>query len=110
MLTMFKTKTPSFRQSGNLQILDLLQLSRKERECKIACLRTIRQFEIWKKKHRSANDSAFSLYSQIEGVILRRQAQDAVLFYKLIRKDRMRAFQHYMEKLSTANPVAGAVS
>lgn len=81
------------------QILDLLQLSRKERECRNICIRTMRKFNDWRKSKNENADPFMHFYEQVEGVLLRRQAQDAVLFYRLIRKDRRRAFDDYISKL-----------
>ena len=97
------------RSSQNTaQIFDLLQLSRKEKECRAICIQTMRKFDGWKKSQSSQNDSIVNVYAQIEGMMLRRQAQDAVLVYRLIRKDRMRAFNKYIEKLPVRSKVKGA--
>ena len=109
MLILFKPKKKLYKRADNFQLLDLLQLSRKEKECQQSCKRSIRQFDDWKKRHREAH-SQFPVYSQIEGILLRRQAQDAVLLYKIVRKDRMRAFADYIEKLPARKPILGVVS
>jgi len=83
----------------NFQIFDLLQLSRKERECRNQCINSMRKFDQWKKMQKSQEISALNFYSKIEGVLLRRQAQDAILFYRIIKNDRVRAFNDYMQKL-----------
>jgi len=81
------------------QILDLLQLSRKEREVRLHCLNSVRRFSEWKKTHdRHAKGRAMS-YSAIEGEILKRQARDAVYMYRMVKKDRMAVFRRYLEKL-----------
>lgn len=89
----------SYQSIHQPQIFDLLQLSRKEREYRTLCIRTMRKFNDWKKSKPAKNDSSLRLYTQVEGVLLRRQAQDAILFYRLIRKDRIRAFNDYIKKL-----------
>ena len=86
-------------QAQRPQIFDLLQLSKKERECRAICLFAIRQYEAWKKTIGTEGGSSLKLYCIIEGIFLRRRAEDAVLFYRMIRKDRMQSFQDYMEKL-----------
>lgn len=89
----------------NLQIFDLLQLSRKEQDCRVLCRRFIRDLESWKRKSAQAASGAFKFYDDIEGLLLRRRAQDAVMMYRLLRRERMRLFAHYMENL----PLRGAV-
>ncbi len=91
------------------QIFDLLQLSRKEREYRSLCIRTMRKFNDWKKSKGTAADPLLNFYSQVEGTLLRRQAQDAILFYRLIKKDRMRAFNDYINKLPAVATAAGVM-
>ncbi len=102
----FKAKTVT----NNFQIFDLLQLSRKERECRTHCISSMRKFDQWKKMHKSREISALSFYTKIEGVMLRRQAQDAIFFYRIIKNDRVRAFNDYMQKLPVRSGVFGVSS
>ena len=86
-------------QNPNYQIYDLLQLSQKERQCRIQCFHATRKLKQWKKSGPESSASNLLFYSHIEGVLLRRQAQDAVILYRLIRKNRIRIFENYMENL-----------
>lgn len=81
------------------QIFDLLQLSKKERDCRSACRCSIRQFGRWKKMQEKIFDPSLKFYLRMEGLLLCRQAQDAVLYYRLIRKHRERLFKKYMADL-----------
>ncbi len=83
------------------QIFDLLQLSRKENDCKQTCLATIEKYDQWKRSHKKSDVPSLFTYLHVEGRLLRRQAQDAVLLYRLIRKDRVRAFDAYTKNLPT---------
>lgn len=106
MLIQLRSKKKATEKT--MQIFDLLHLSRKEREYRILCQKTIRRFEDWKKKRES--DSAWNMYVQIEGLLLRRQAQDAVLFYRMVRKDRIKIFQDYIAKLPDRTKFFSAAS
>ncbi len=101
-------KTPSIEK--NFQIFDLLQLSKKERECRAQCISSMQKFDRWKKLQKSQESSVLNFYSKIEGIMLRRQAQDAILFYRIIKNDRVQAFQEYMQKLPVRNGVFGVSS
>ncbi len=96
MFTSLKTKN-SFQE--NPQIFDLLQLSRKERDCKIICTRAIRQFEEWQAIQKKYVPFSLNITVQIEGILRRRRARRAILFYKMVKGNRMKAFQKYMEQL-----------
>ena len=108
---MLRRMTENFIRPQNdncdYQITDLLQLSRKEHESRIHCRRTLRQFGDWKKTHVSHVHPAVMFHSRIEGILLKRQVQDAILFYRLVKKDRMRAFQDYMGRLPSGNAACG---
>lgn len=88
------------------QIFDLLQISRKERDCKAVCQRSIRALGGWKKRNKKIDYPMIEFYMRIEGMILRRQAQDAVLLYRLIRKEREKLFSDYLERLPQRNHIA----
>lgn len=94
----------------NLQIFDLLQLSRKEQDCRSLCRRFIRDLESWRRKSGKTTKNSFKFYEDIEGLLLRRRAQDAVMMYRLLRRERVRLFADYMGNLparSSALPFSG---
>ena len=92
------------------QIFDLLQLSKKERDSRNSCLHAINRFEIWKKAAFMVNEPSLAFYVQIEGIILRRQAHEAIRFYRMLRKDRMRIFNEYLEKLPPRSNILQSAS
>ncbi len=93
-----KTAQPAKAQ-GRPQIYDLLQLSRKEQEARFQCRKTIRAAMGWKKKQAASNDTTLFLCAQIEGILLRRQAQDALLLYRMMRRERIYIFGEYIKGL-----------
>jgi len=100
----------SRKAKNDFQIFDLLQLSKKERECRALCISSMQKLDQWKKLQNSQDGSVLNFYAKIEGVMLRRQAQDAILFYRIIKNDRARAFHEYMEKLPVRTGVSGVSS
>ena len=101
MLTFLKTRTDHparFFRQAQPQIFDLLQLSRKERECreKFLALKQELQAPKFDEKH----------FSRIDETILRRRAQNAALYYRFVRRERMRFFRDYIDRLPTHNSVA----
>jgi hypothetical protein len=95
-------------RNDNFQITDLLQLSHKERESRLLCRRALRRRADWKKVHGSHQNSRLMVYTKIEGILLKRQVQDAILFYRLVKKDRIRIFNSYTENLPSRGFVCGA--
>lgn len=93
---------------NEFQILDLLQLSRKEREVRLHCLRSMRRFSEWKKTHGRHVEGRVMSYSMIEGMLLKREARNAVFLYRIIKKDRTAIFRQYMKKLPPRASICGA--
>lgn len=93
----------------DLQIVDLLQISRREQESRHLCQEKIREFNVWKKTQGRHNNSRSSFHTRMESLLRRKQVQDAILFYKLVRMDRVRAFNTYMEKLPMKQLLSGGV-
>lgn len=104
MLKYLKKPKPSLYPTGPMQIFDLLQLSRKEKECRLQCRFIVRQLGAWKRAQKASTVSSY-LYPYIEGILLRRRAQDAVMLYRIVRRDRIRAFKDYVEKLPARNNI-----
>lgn len=82
------------------QIFDLLQLSKEEKEAKTRCLCQIRRFNLWRSIQKREQDFFIKFHSQIEGILLRREAWEGVIFYRTLRKKRIKAFQNYMDQLT----------
>ena len=101
MLTLLQTRTDHpgrfFRQDLP-QIFDLLQLSKKERECreKFLALKQELQRPKFTEKH----------FAHIDETILRRKAWNAALYYRFVRRERMRLFRDYIDRLPTHDSVA----
>ncbi len=93
---------------NGFQITDLLQLSRQEQESRLSCLNQLRKFNVWKKTHASHVNSGFVLFFWLEGILLKRQVQDAILFYRLVKRHRIKIFNDYMQNLSDRTFVGGA--
>jgi len=93
----------------SFQIYDLLQLSRKERECRTQCLYAKRKWNDWKRDTSKISYPHLKFYAHVEGVLLRRHAQDAAMLYRLIRKDRMAAFSKYIENLPIRSGICGGI-
>lgn len=93
----------------NHQLLDLLQWSRKEKECRNSCRVALREFNNWKKSQVRSNDNGLKLYSLMETMLRRRQAHEAFIIYRIIRKERERLFREYLEKLPNRTTMLHAV-
>lgn len=106
MLRPIKTKL-FLSAPDSFQILDLLQLSRKERDVRLHCLNAVQRFSAWKKTHGSHDVGRMIKYSEIEGLMLKRQARDAVYLYRMVKKDRMTIFRQYLEKLPQRQMMRG---
>ncbi len=108
MLILRTSKKEIFKNGGpNFQIYDLLQLSRKERECRAQCLYAKRKWNDWKRAGNIVSYPHLKFYAHVEGVLLRRHAQDAAMLYRLVRKDRMAAFRAYVENLPIRSGICG---
>lgn len=103
MLTVFKKKLNPSNQNNAppLEIFDLLALSRKEQSIKKICRHSIYMFEDWKRQQSFGNKSRTL---SLEGMLLKARARDFVLLYRMVRRDRVQAFEHYIKNL----PVYGS--
>lgn len=81
---------------GTPQFLDLKQLADLEDSFRLHCRATIRAYRAWKQGFQSISDPVERHYRDLEGSLLRRQAEDAVQLYTIIRKDMRRSFRKYM--------------
>lgn len=106
MLTLLTTRR---RHPGRLfhkeepQIFDLLQLTRSEWECKADFLRIKRKLHKWNSSFEKTGEGFSSSVGYGEAVALRKQAQAALLTYRLVKRERMRAFDEYMGRLPAQN-------
>jgi len=101
VFTFLKTKdvetSRSFRHIDP-QIFDLLQLSKRERECR-------ENFLTLKQELESAPPSE-KYYVRMNEMILRRRVENAALYYRFVRRERMRLFHDYIKHLPAYRSVA----
>lgn len=97
-----------YANDNQLQLLDLIQLSHQELQSRRSCLTLLRRFSVWKKIHISHVNSVFMIFFWMEGILLKRQVRDAILFYKLVKRHRIKLFNDYMDRLPARTFVCGA--
>lgn len=88
-------KTPESRP----QIFDLLQLSRKENDARLRCRKIMRELSRWKRQRAEGRLIQLDPYARIEGFLLRQHAQDCVMMWRMVRRERMRLFADYVDGL-----------
>lgn len=71
------------------------------------CLYAKRKWNDWKRSGYIVSYPHLKFYAHVEGVLLRRHAQDAAMLYRLVFKDRMTAFRGYVENLSIRSGICG---
>jgi hypothetical protein len=81
--------------AGDPQILELLQLSHREKELRDRCITELTNYDAWKRQG--------TVKSFTKGRLLRRRAQKAIFHYKLARRYRRHVFQAYMNALPCIN-------
>jgi hypothetical protein len=81
---------------GAPQFLELKQLADLERDFRWHCRDAIRLYRAWRQRQEKMHDLVEKHYGELRGALLRRQAQDAVHLYGIIRKDVRRSFQKYI--------------
>lgn len=89
----------AYKDLNNPQILDLLHLSRKEKEIRDLCQSTLAELRNWKECVPDTIHSRILHYTTIKGMILRSQARDAVNLYRMARCKRTSCFQSYIAAL-----------
>lgn len=85
--------------ASTLQIFDLLQWSRSEKEWKEECRLAIAHYHRWKQSAPKNMGPSLLMYSCIRGRLLRRHAEEIVRYYRLIRRNRRVLFNHYLQTL-----------
>ena len=80
------------------QILELKQMADMAESYKTKCKEAIQAYKNWQAKHADETDVIELLYGSLEGPVLRRQAQDAIQLYWVVRQDFRKAFQEYLDK------------
>ena len=90
-------KTQGKLYSG-LQIFELKQLADMEAHYKEQCRDALKAYKTWRRRHDAETDVIALLYGNLEGIMLRHQAEDAVQIYWTIRHDFRRGFRDYIDK------------
>lgn len=85
-----------------LQILDLLQLSRRELESKERFRLAMREYDDWCNLPAETTTALFP-YARIKGAHLYRQAKGAGALYKFVRRKRKIFFKAYTDALPEIN-------
>jgi len=80
----------------NLQIFDIKQLADFEHHYKRKCLESIQAYKNWKKIHSQQTDVIELLYGSVKGIMLRRQAEDSIRLYWMVRQDMRQALMSYL--------------
>jgi hypothetical protein len=94
MLTILKTRASDsvyFDRNAKPQIFDLLQLSKKESEYRKKFI------ELKRELYRPSDEQKKIL--PINETILRRRVQNAALCYRFVRRERIRLFRDYIDRL-----------
>ena len=81
---------------GGLQIFDIKQLADMEAAYRKNCKQAVNEYKLWVDRYKGETDMIDLLYGNLEGSMLRRQAEDTVSAYWIIRKDFRRWYHRYM--------------
>lgn len=82
--------------SGKLEIFELKQLADMEASYKARCRHALELYKNWRRLYSQQTDMIELAYGNLEGVMLRRRAEDAVRAYWIIRRDFRGLFEEYL--------------
>lgn len=88
----------------DLQLFDLKQMIDYEARYKQHARESIRALKSWQRHYAGQTDMVELLYGSIEGVMLRRRAEDFTRLYWLVRADSRKAIALYMGRLPRTMP------
>jgi hypothetical protein len=83
----------------DLQLFDLKQMVEHEARYKCSAREAIAAHRQWRKQYSQQTDMVELLYGSIEGVMLRRRAEDFARLYWLVRADLRKAMSIYMTRM-----------
>lgn len=86
------------------QLFDLKQMIEYETLYKKYARESIRALKNWQHRYAQQTDMVELLYGSIEGVMLRRRAEDFTRLYWLVRSNARKAMQLYVKRLSHNPP------
>ena len=101
---LIKLDNQTIRQSilqQKLQIFEVKQFTELENHYKAKCRRAIAEYKSWKCVHAQETDVIQMMYGQLEGIVLRHQAQHAVQAYWIMRQDAKEVLKGYLATLPT---------
>jgi hypothetical protein len=84
--------------TGNLQLFELKQLADMENDYKARCKKALADYKIWGKRHAQETDMIAIIYGNLQGQVLRCNAQESVRAYWTIRKDFRCWFNRYLKQ------------
>lgn len=88
----------------NLQFFDLKQMIEFETRYRTETRAAIRALKNWRRAYEAETDMVALLYGTIEGVMLRRRAEDFTRLYWLLRADVRQAVALYVGRTQGAQP------
>lgn len=86
----------------DLQFFDLKQMIEFERQYKTAARTAIGELKAWRRAYEQETDMVGLLYGSVEGVMLRRRAEDFAKLYWLVRGDVRQAMAIYTGRARAA--------
>ena len=86
------------------QLFDLKQMVEYEALYKSYARESIRALKNWQFHYGTQTDMVELLYGSIEGLMLRRRAEDFTRLYWLVRSDARKAMQLYVKRLQLNPP------
>lgn len=86
----------------DLQFFDLKQMIEFERHYKTAARGAIGELKKWRRAYEAETDMVGLLYGSVEGVMLRRRAEDFAKLYWLVRGDVRAAMEIYTGRARAA--------
>lgn len=81
-----------------LQIFDVMQIMKIERDTKGECMKSINDYKNWQSEYMQETDLINLIYLNRKGDLLKKQAQDLVNFYWQIRLETRNARLRYLNK------------
>ena len=84
-----------------LQIFEVKQFGELEAYYKRQCQKALGAYKAWKREYAGETDAIQLLYGQLDGIILRHHAVNAVQAYWIIRQDYQKIFHTYLNALPT---------
>lgn len=88
--------------NNQLQIFEIKQITELEDKYRKQCKLALFSYKLWKQQYQMETDVIELLYGQLKGVVLKRNAQNMVQAYWVIRQDFRTVFKNYLNQYSNA--------